>query len=342
MNGNTSAISKVWTPAQHQPISVDYVKHQIWGGVDKLYLTYMHIIKGGSITEIGEVFGSDYRIIAPTCSSLLNLDNTGRNRPKSTTNFGEVFVISQYWGESYYHVMMEDLPRLAPFLAFLRRNPQIKIHMVEPRGNTLEFLHALGIDSARLVSGQITSDMIYLPKSTDCGNMSIFEGQLLSHDFHHYIDTQLPSNADNSNKAWKSIVLIKRSGSRRFERHDAIADVVSKLANKYGYTYELFADNPSPSATETMLMFYRARVIVAPHGAGLSNTLFARPGTFVIEGACAPLDLNYCYLMSTYHLGLIYYGVPVTGNQWGPIDVDPQHVGDVLRPILDSLGAPVA
>lgn len=130
---------------------------------------------------------------ATSCSWIIQVtwDPAKTQRQKSNQHFEEVFVISQYWGEGYYHVMMEDLPRLAPFLSFLRRNPQIKLHMVEPRGNTLEFLKILGIDSSRLVQGYVSADMIYLPKSTECARMNIFEGQLLSHEYRSYINTQL-------------------------------------------------------------------------------------------------------------------------------------------------------
>ena len=37
---------------------------------------------------------------------------------------------------------------------------------------------------------------------------------------------------------------------------------------------------------ETMVLFYRARFILAPHGAGLSNIIFSRPGAVVFEVLC--------------------------------------------------------
>ena len=59
---------------------------------------------------------------------------------------------------------------------------------------------------------------------------------------------------------------------------------------------ELFPDNPVPPLKRALQMFNRAFLIVAPHGAGLSNAFFSEPGTIIIEGLCYEGGrANMCY-----------------------------------------------
>ena len=100
----------------------------------------------------------------------------------------------------------------------------------------------------------------------------------MSHEYRVYIWNKITGE-----KNWNSVVLIKRLHSRRFNQQTQVENVVNNLTDKFDFRNELFPDNPSPSIEDTMLMFYRALVIIGPHGAGLSNMLFSHPRTVVIE-----------------------------------------------------------
>ena len=67
-------------------------------------------------------------------------------------------------------------------------------------------------------------------------------------------------------------------------------------------------------------MFYNAVLIVAPHGAGLSNIIYSRPGTYIIEVLCKD-EPNFCFRGLTQKQGMHYYGIPSTTN-CGPMEVD--------------------
>ena len=300
-------------------LNAKYLSMYMFGGLQNLYVTYVHLILGVTITNIGDIFSNDFKIVAPTCRRDLR-----KIPPTCDHIIDEVFIISQYWGEAYFHKMMEDMPRLAPFLLFLRAHPNIRIHMRTRNPNTDYLFGALGLDPSRIITGNVHGKLVYLPRSTACGHLLISEGQLLSHEYRVYIENKVKGN-----KTWNSVVLIKRSRSRRFNQQTQVENVVKNLTDKFGFRYELFPDNPSPSVEDTMLMFYRARVIIGPHGAGLSNMLFSRPGTVVIEVICNPP--NVCYLQSSYYLGHKYYGVPSRKGCDGGIDVNVQKLATVLE-----------
>jgi capsular polysaccharide biosynthesis protein len=92
-----------------------------------------------------------------------------------------------------------------------------------------------------------------------------------------------------------------------------------------------------PSLHDTMRIFYRARVIVGQHGAGLANMIFSRPGTFVIEGSCIfPAGrLSPAYFAASYHLGHIYFGLTPQGFCMnGRVNTDPSEVKEALDHFL--------
>ena len=60
-----------------------------------------------------------------------------------------------------------------------------------------------------------------------------------------------------------------------------------------------------------MLLFYRARLIIAPHGAGLSNIIFSKPGTTIIEVHCTN-QIRVAFRLLSLRLGMRYYGTMTT------------------------------
>ena len=64
--------------------------------------------------------------------------------------------------------------------------------------------------------------------------------------------------------------MIKRA-VRALINHEQVLQILTKFANQLGYGIEVFDDQNLPTMAETMLLFYRARFILAPHGAGLST-----------------------------------------------------------------------
>ena len=295
------------------------------GGLDRPYISYIHLIRKATVSHVGYVFTVDAKIALPACYSSNVKGPPPFNKQQM---YDEIFVISQSSGEEYYHKMLENMPRLASFLLFLRQHPNIRIHMIRRDYHTDILFRALQLDPNRIVTGNIHANLVHLPYSSGCQRPLINEIKLLSREYRDYIAINLTGD-----KTWKSVVLIKRTMKRQFIQQQEIENVVSELSTIYDFRYELFSDDPPPSPEETMLMFYRARVIIAPHGAGLTNMLFSRPGTYVIEVACS--DRPMCFLMAAYELGHRYFGIPAIGGcAITNIDVNLTHVASVLKRYL--------
>ena len=267
-------------------------------------LTYIIVISGALVTGEGDVIKDEWKIVPMGCrhSSQVHLYFKPEQR---YARYREVFVLSQFWGTGFFHFIVENLTRIAAYLPFLVRHPHIKIHVQRTGGFTRNLLSALGIEPSRLVSGNIQADVVYMPAGTPCGHATLFTAQLLSLHF----QSRLPEPAPPRD----TIILIKRSKKRWFNYHDDILAMLRRHADTVGLTTVVYGDDPVPGIDDTLRLFSRAYIVVAPHGAGLSNLLFSQPGTIVIEGMCYDLtgELNWCYssLMETLghrHCGLLF------------------------------------
>ena len=105
------------------------------------------------------------------------------------------------------------------------------------------------------------------------------------------------------------ILLIKRK-LRGFVNFSNISQVLNATAARTGRSLYVFDDAHLPSFENTTWLFHRADVIVAPHGAGLSNILFARPGTTIIEAHChEPAYIRMSFRQLSLKLGMRYHGM---------------------------------
>ena len=290
------------------------------------FVTYTQIIQNGVVSDIGEIFSENLLLVPKGCIKYVNkLPRNANTFPL----FDEIFVISQFYGYGVFHMMVEDIPRLAIHLEFLKRNKHIRIAGPAGKGSRLgEILKTLGLDEGRLHSGWCRGKVVYVPRGTSCGGASVPEIQLLSLHYRNYIHNNFPHQQRNR------IVLIRRSRSRRFTEQEAIEQVVQSATRDFNLTYSLFIDNPVPSLKDTMRLFRSAVKIVAPHGAGLSNMIFSEPGTVVIEGVCNLPHTNLCYYTEAYALGHHWHGIPSRRGCLNVVDVAAKEIETTVRKYL--------
>ncbi|ESN97794.1 hypothetical protein HELRODRAFT_193201 [Helobdella robusta] len=307
------------------------------------YALYLTVIQDAVINLVGDVITGSYKIVPFTCSHD-NIPTIPIEYPESTV-YKEVFIVTQFWGTSYFHKLIEVMPRLAPYRKFLKDNKQVLIHAPEERRQVSEMLNILGINSERIITGVVRAKVVYLPQGTPCGFPQVQGLQLLSHYMKlslNKMQNNITVNTDNSNKnkAHKSLLpkqllLIKRSGLRRFRQQKEIENAVKTFCGRNNLTFVLFDDNPVPSLPETMSIFHSSSFVVAPHGAGLANVMFCKQGSIIIEGVCNPPHVNMCYQFVSHVLGMRYHAIPSKSGCEGFIDINPQIIINVLQAFFD-------
>ncbi len=91
-------------------------------------------------------------------------------------------------------------------------------------------------------------------------------------------------------------------GNARYRRVMNESEVV-EILKQFGFTY---ITPESMSLENQIAIFAHAKIIVAPHGSGLTNIVFSNPGTKVIE-LFSPHYLRYYYWHISRLLGLDHY-----------------------------------
>jgi len=145
----------------------------------------------------------------------------------------------------------------------------------------------------------------------------------------------LTSKFQNENPRNTILVLSRKDArSRRLSNHDQI---VSAIKQRFGDRYEVVDIVPSGKKYfEVGQEFYHTRLVIAPHGAGLSHLLFMRCGTGVIEigwykGSWQMPIEYYCFARA---LGVKYGLVMAKGNYH--TDLTP-NIDETMEMVQDML-----
>ncbi|ELT99174.1 hypothetical protein CAPTEDRAFT_215897 [Capitella teleta] len=262
--------------------------------------TYLHIIQNAAVSEHGDVITRNLTLSPQRCRS----DDGGKlpHRYGELKVYDHVLDVHQFWDHGFYHSTFESLPRLTPYVSFLNDNPDVMIY--SRNNNDIQGL--LGIQNLNkrlLKDNNFRAKVLYSPAGGRCGMPALLTTQLLS----LYAKRDLENNPLTRDK----IILIKRSYKRFFNNHDVIASMLAKEAAAHDLELVVFRDDPVPSVELTRRMFNEAILIVAPHGAGESNMMYAQPGTVLIEGVCYVGDraIQLCYYPASQLLGIRYYAL---------------------------------
>ena len=308
------------------PNDGDFYPHYFYTDVPK-HVYYLHLFEDTVVTPPGDAISGRLKLVPYTCAHDINTNVP--NGFENTPIYKEVFILTQFWGNQFFHRMIEMLPRMMPYLEFLQQNKEIMISIPGEDSALRDFLKILGISAERTVIGTVRAKVAYMPRGTPCGFALVHETQLFSQIMRRHIQTNM------SPKKRNKIMMIRRTGLRHFRYDDYIQKALRELADEYKLGFVVFPDNPTPPLPDTMKMFYEAVVVVAPHGAALSNLIFSKPGTLVIEGVCNPPHVNMCFQRVAHVLGHRYHGVPSRTGCENEVHIDPAVIDFITRKYLE-------
>eukprot|EP00903_Cladosiphon_okamuranus_P015446 g14266.t1 len=280
------------------------------------------------ITTGGYIWNEDDYVVPISCASHVKGEEQERAHAaalvagislKEAKRYEKVFIMSQEWGPNWYHFTVEHLPRIMAFLDVLLENDDIKI-AVHHHGHDkwhdtgreydahLEMLAMLGIRRERilLVKEEIHADLAILPTSTVCGDP---DTHLINMLRHRLLQGMYPGTGGVPPLPPRpTIVLIVRNSIRGLQNNDEVREALEDNFPDYDVV-EFFGTGSVQTQFEA---FTSASLIVAPHGAGLSNTIVAPLHTAVLE--IAPIQCPPCFLRLTLKLHHIY--ARHTGGEW--------------------------
>jgi len=278
------------------------------------------------ITESGAL---DWRIRG---SKLMS-----RPTPKPTVTFrkAESGSYATVWGllaHNYFHWMVECLPRLysladytartgEPLTLILPQSEAKGYHRASldyclPEGARVEYLPDddwFGFESFVLPSYVTTWYVAAVPKP----HLDYVRGRIFAR-------VGLPAE----HKPDKHVYISRRSAAdRRILNEDALIPMLERHGFEIVQPEHLSFD-------DQVRLFHRAKTILAPHGAGLSNILFAPPNASVIELSLANTRPYFYYLADSLGQNF-YYVLGQAGTYSDNLQIDlekiEKRVNEVLR-----------
>lgn len=222
-----------------------------------------------------------------------SIDHTKNiNNNKSIQVENGIHLVSSWAGTNYWHWIISSLSRLC----LLKDVPTDATYIINYFDNKFvrDSLHIMGIDSKKCVEidkvGCVYCKRLFLPSL-----MGDFDkkGLLFLRD---KIKEKIIPTKPTPNR-----IYISRRKNRMVENE---TDVFGLLKNM-GFEMIRCEDLSFEDQVKT---FSNADVVVSPHGAGLTNLLFAKDNAKVLE-LRSPTYFGRCYYYLSRHLGFQYYSL---------------------------------
>lgn len=265
---------------------------------------FVAAISGGRVLgRAGDIISPDNKLVADL--SIDYISGSPRHRalfslpviPPARYLPETVAVIANGAADNYYHWMMEVTARF-----HLLRQSQIRIDKYVINRLRLPFqtetLDALGIPPHQRI--ELDENTHLEAKTLIVPSFGGYTGKppQWASDF---VAKELMVNRGIGPAAGFERIYVSRAGASY--RKVVNEPGLSQLLQKYGFrTVQLERLSVARQAS----IFNGAKVIIAPHGAGLTNIMFCRPGTIVIE-LFSPHYVNWLYWIMSDNHGLDYY-----------------------------------
>lgn len=229
--------------------------------------------------------------------------------PKSVVVSKPMFVIGQWYHRAYYHMMIESMTRVSLFLDEVIARDML---VLSPAGKMPQLLELVGIKKENIIVATsarfITAQKVFLPTTSSCGVSHPLAARKWNEILTDMIRSKLLSSSADRDEAIKNrtlLVIKRRPGTTRsVVNHDEFVRELRKSLPQQ----TIVEFTGEEDAKRMAVMFFQAKVIVAPHGAGLSNMVFSRKGTKVVEVMFAR-EPNYCYTSLSSQLDFEYHNV---------------------------------
>ena len=217
-----------------------------------------------------------------------------------------------------YHIHVEIMARIVYHLDFLLANPDVRIMFgCDSKGKDYitqaglqhglqsirPFLELVGLSEDRLVVHKhVFAEEVYLPMEGGCQD-PVYQTWHVLHmrrEFMQRVGLQWDAKRDKGKKLYKPTMLVlKRSSNTKHTRngHDSVRQWSDSFGNRLVhelqkampfYNVVLFSDkNTTMMSCHACQIraFHEAEVVVGMHGAGLSNMLYMKPTSAVVEFA---------------------------------------------------------
>ena len=283
-----------------EPCSIKGEIHPVFKEIEQVSLfpkTYFCLLKNAQIiTENGVIVSSDNKIFNNFTFEFYNTIEEHKifraYLKKSQYNKGNFATIVSPASSNYFHWIFDCLPRLKLLNEVIEEIDYLFVP-ADFKKFHLDSLNLLGFDEDKLVkvdnNTHITCENLFVPSIGNTGIIPKWACKFLREAF-------LPAN---QKKPHRFIYISRKEAMyRRVINEEEVEDFLQKVG------FEII-EMSKLSFLDQVKICSEARIVVGPHGAGLSNTVFCQSSK-VLE-IFAPSYVNTCYWMLSNQVGNQYF-----------------------------------
>lgn len=194
-------------------------------------------------------------------------------------------VILGDWGTNYYHILVEEIPNL---IKINKYNKELQIIMNHNETYIKDILNVFKFENPLI---NLEKSNLYNIRNCYTTNISL-SGKPSKYELELVRDYLTNKNILKMKKQELGVIIYRIEDERRILNHN---EMLNYLNNKYSnIKWVVFH---TMSFLDTINLFSKTKIIIAPHGAGLTNMMFSQTGCNIIE-LMPYSDPNECY----YHL----------------------------------------
>ena len=313
--GNFAAVDIVAAKIDN-PVGRYRYRQYLQGPIDRGFETFVVALNAGRVAhQNGLVVTSDNQVLAgasgisfssPHPTNPLRL--THLRRPRHVA--GSVAVVACFAGENYYHWFISSLARIQLYEeAGVAGDARFYVPVDTPFQR--ESLRMLGISADRILPAREDEHLL-----ADQLFASSWRDQQISPETCEFLHRRLTHGLPDERPATARILIMRnRRGRRSIVNQHELLRALAPLGFEPVWLERL------PLA-EQIELFHRAECVVGPHGAGLTNLLFCRPGAVTVE-INTPLRVLPCFAEIAQHRGLQHHlelATPVNQRHFDPVE----------------------
>ena len=240
-----------------------------------------------SVCGHGVVITADNRVLKTASPILFPPDNwhclnAAWRIPAAQRMDGRIVALSANSEHgNYYHWMIDAFARLAVVPKF----EQAKYLIEHDRKWQREYLEIAGINPADCIQPDnnihLKPDYLIVPLMSE--NPCVITKEAIA------FFRSLRDKVATPCAAWRKVYLTRGFGNSR-----SVQNEMELRQNLTSQGFEIVDMGALPCVADQMRIMYEAAIVMAPHGAAMTNIVFCRPGTKIIE-LCSPRYKNKCF-----------------------------------------------
>ena len=183
----------------------------------------------------------------------------------------------------------------------------------------IQWFNLINIDSSQIVTGNIYSNKIYLPRMGKCGNPYYSQINWLKDKVNHNVI---------KHESLKYVILIKRTNYRVLKNYTQLENELIQFSRDQNLELYIHDDSCLPMVKDQLNIFSKAKYVFASHGAAGINMITMKKDAWYIEFLNKE-DINVCYARLAYLLDINYMGITIMN-----LYVEIEKMRDIYKTII--------